>query len=250
MSLRKHLPTTAWAALFTVSAACIANADGTLTLHANGEELATAGFLAPELTRDGWELRFDHVFVTLAGVAAFQTDPPYEATSGDTPDATVTVPFNALDHTTIDLTDTGADGRVNLGTASAPVGHYNAIAWSVVPATTGDWVGQSIVLIGTAARDGETVPFTLISADTHAYLCGEYVGDERRGFVAAGGAADLELTFHLDHIFGRLDKSAADAMNLGALGFDAFAAGGTQVIELAGLHIGHVGEGHCAVTHR
>jgi hypothetical protein len=119
-----------------------------------------------------------------------------------------------------------------------------------VPAQSGDWAGQSMVLVGTATRDGASVDFTLTSDATHDYTCGEYVGDARKGFVTAGSDAELELTFHLDHLFGRLDKEDADPMNIHALGFDAFAAGGTHQITLTGLHIGHVGEGHCAVSHR
>lgn len=245
-----HLPAVLIAAAVSFGATVKANAEGTLVLFANGEALTTEGFLAPELTHDGWELRFDHVFVTLAGISALQADPPYDAEAGGAPAAAVALPFDTADQLTLDLTNTNADGRVQVATLPAPVGHYNAVKWSVVPATSGGWVGHSMVLIGTATRDDESVAFTLTSADTHDYVCGEYVGDERKGFVTAGDAADLELTFHLDHIFGRLDKGADDAMNLGALGFNAFAAGGQQVMELAGLHIGHVGEGHCAVSYR
>ncbi len=225
-------------------------AGGTLAIYANGEVLATQGFLTPELTRDGWEMRFDHVFVTLADVAAFQTDSPFDAEKGGAPAATTTVGFDDAQHVTIDLTRTDADGRVLVATAAAPEGHYNALAWSVVPATDGPWTGHSMVLIGTATRDGITQPFTLTSTATQSYTCGEYVGDARKGFVAAKGTADLELTFHLDHIFGRRDKAADDAINKAALGFDRFASSAAQVMDLDGLHIGHVGEGHCAVSHR
>lgn len=235
---------------YTGAATAQTGAEGTLSLFANGEALATEGFLAPELTRDGWELRFDHVYVTLAGVSAFQTDPPYDAEAGGAPEAAVRVPFDMAAPRTIDLTNTGADGRVFLGDVAGPEGHYNAIAWSVVPAPSGEWTGHAMVLIGTAAKDGESVAFTLTNSGTQDYVCGEYVGAERKGFVAADGTADLELTFHLDHVFGRLDKGPEDAMNTGALGFDRFSGGGTQAINLDGLHIGHVGEGHCAVTHR
>ena len=246
MPLPRLVSSTLFAGVIATSAA----AEGTLTLFANGEELATEGFLAPELTRDGWELRFDHIFVTLSGVAALQTDPPYDAAAGGVPEASVTASFDDADQMTIDLTDTGADGRVRIASVTAPQGHYNAVTWSVVPATTGDWAGQSIVFVGTATRDGETVDFTLTSADTHDYTCGEFVGDTRKGFVTPGAEADLELTFHLDHVFGRADRDASGHMNSHALGFDAFAAGGTQEIALSGLHIGHVGEGHCAVSYR
>lgn len=224
-------------------------AEGTVEVYANGEALATQGFLEPELTRDGWELRFDHVFVTLAAISAMQTNPPYDAVTGADPATDVTVAFDDLEPVTIDLTETGTDSRILVASAPAPAGQYNAITWSVVPATQGDWLGQSMVLIGTAMRDGVTKPFTLTSAATQRYVCGEYIGDSRKGFITAGGTADLELTFHLDHIFGRLDKGPDDAMNTGALGFDVFAEADAQIMDLEGLHIGHVGEGHCSVSY-
>lgn len=247
MPMPRLVSSTLLAGLLLASAAA---AEGTLTLFANGEELATEGFVAPALTRDGWDLRFDHIYVTLAGVTAMQTNTPYDAAAGGTPDAKTTVTFDDAEQLTIDLTDTDADGRVRIGSITAPEGHYNAVTWSIVPAETGDWAGQSMVLIGTATRDGETVDFTLTSADGHDYTCGEYVGDDRKGFVTDGAEADLELTFHLDHVFGRADREATDSMNRLALGFDAFAAGGAQDIALSGLHVGHVGEGHCAVSLR
>lgn len=243
-------PLSTLAAALAIAATGAAAETGTLSLFANGESLATEGFLPPELTSDGWELRFDQVLVTVEAITAMQTDPPYDAGSGDAAAATVTAPLNTLGRITLDLTDGSDDGRVLIGSIEAPAGHYNALSWSVAPAEGGDWAGHSMVLIGTASKDGQTVDFTLTSADRHDYLCGEYVGDRRKGFLGDGGTADLELTFHLDHIFGRADKAAEDPMNQSALGFDAFAGGGVQVMDLNGLHIGHVGEGHCAVTYR
>lgn len=237
-----------------VAAACGATAalagGGELSIFANGESLATQGFVAPELTRDGWQLTFDHVFVTVSDIVAMQTEPPYDAGAGGAPAATVSVALQPRGPRTVDLTETDDDGRVLLGTVAAPAGHYNAVSWGVVPAIEGEWAGQSVVFIGTAVRGDRTVDFVLTGADSHAYVCGEYVGDERKGFVEDGGGADLELTFHLDHVFGRADKGLDDPMNVAARGFDAFAGGGTQAIDLAGLHIGHVGEGHCAIAGR
>lgn len=224
---------------------------GELAVYANGEELATEGFTAPELTRDGWQLTFDSIIVTVSGIVAMQTEPPFDPAAGGEPSSAVSAPLPMPEPLTIDLTDTDEDGRVLIGAVGAPPpGHYNAISWSVVPAPAGEWAGHSIVFVGTAMRGDETVDFVLTSADRHDYVCGEYVGDERKGFVIGDGGADLELTFHLDHVFGRQDKPADDPMNVDALGFDAFAGGGTQAISLAGLHVGHVGEGHCAVTFR
>ncbi|TVR97560.1 MAG: hypothetical protein EA406_09305 [Rhodospirillales bacterium] len=249
---QRHVVSTVIAAatMLALSGGAVAAADGKLVLFANGEDLATDGFVGRKLTKDGWELHFDHVFATVDDLVAHQTEPPYDAEAGGEPAATVSVAFETGGPVTLDLAAAGDDGRVRVADAAAPEGHYNALTWSAVPAPGGDWAGQSMVFIGTATKDGRSVPFTLTSADTHEYTCGEYVGDERKGFVTAGDEADLEITFHLDHIFGRADKPADDPMNQEATGFDAFSDGGTQAISLAGLHIGHVGEGHCAVSYR
>jgi hypothetical protein len=78
-------------------------------------------------------------------------------------------------------------------------------------------------------------------------------------------AADLEATFHFDHIFGDGELPAEDELNVGALGFpplSALANGSSlkadwatlklkldpkdfKVLEKALVGLGHVGEGHC-----
>lgn len=223
-----------------------ATAEGTLAFFANGEDLATQGFLEPKRTKDGWTLRFDHVFVTLAEIAAHQAEPPYDAREGGPIEAVATVGLDGI--RTLDLVQGDADDRLLVAAVAAPEGHFNAISWRMAPAADGPHAGYAIVFVGTAERDGATVPFVLRSGETRAYRCGEYVGDERKGFVVAGSAADVELTFHLDHVFGRADRPADDPTNVAALGFDPFASGGDHQILLEGLHIGHAGEGHCHVV--
>ena len=89
--------------------------------------------------------------------------------------------------------------------------------------------------------------FQIRTAEECTYRCGEFVGDERKGFLTQGGAAGLEMTFHFDHVFGRADKSPDDALNKEAVGFVRFAdSNKVHEIELRGMHIGHAGEGHCA----
>ena len=213
---------------------------GTLAIFASGEELATEGFNAPHLTRDGWTLEFSRILATFDQVTAWQTEPPFMADGPHIDGAALAFggPF------TVDLANADTQGRVALASLAAPAGHYNALSWALVP----DASGYALLLEGVARKDGQDVAFTLRSADRVVHACGEYLGEARKGIVADGRAADLEITLHLDHLFGRADKAAEDAMNLAALGFDAFAAGGVQDISLAGLHIGHVGEGHCHVA--
>lgn len=222
---------------------------GTLQFYANGEELVTEGFVAPKLTKDGWRLTFDHAFVNLANITAYITQPPYNAHSREAIAATETVRLEGV--FMLDLTHGSTDHPpVLVGeVAGAPVGHYNAISWDVVKVTSGSLAGYSMILIGTAQKDGREIPFQIRSNEEATYRCGEYVGDERKGFVTAGGVADLEMTFHLDHIFGRADKAADDPLNQEAAGFEPFAGDSSaiQTIELEGMHVGHAGEGHCNV---
>lgn len=233
----KHVLSTA---LLLALSAPMAQA-GSLTLFATGEDLATEGFSAPELTKDGWALEFSRVVATLADVSAWVTEPPF---MGDGPEITGTElviggPF------ALDLADADEDDRVKVATVDAEPGFYNALSWALIPATEGEFAGFSLVLEGTATREGKEVAFTLSTRDSVAYTCGEYVGDARKGFVTADAGGDLEITLHLDHVFGRADKKANDPMNLEALGFDDFSEGGMQEFSLDGLHLGHVGEGHC-----
>lgn len=232
-----------FAALFMVPSLALA---GTLQFYANGEELATEGFLAPKLTKDGWSVTFSNVIVNVAEVAAYQTSPGYDAHKGGPIVATATA---ALDGAHIlDLAaDATHEGRVLVGEVQAPAGHYNAISWKVLRASSGPWAGKSMVFVGTAEKDGKKVDFQITSDEETTYKCGEFVGDERKGFLEKGGTADLEMTFHLDHIFGRADKPAGDHMNVGAAGFAPFADGKPHAIKLKGMHIGHAGEGHCSV---
>jgi hypothetical protein len=221
---------------------------GTLKLFANGEELASEGFQAPQRTKDGWSLAFDHIYVTVADVTAYQSSPPFEPHSGAPIMATqqVTVPGAR----TIDLvTEVDDEHRVLVAQMDAQPGHYNAISWRIEVAQSGPAEGTAMLFIGTATRDDQTVPFRIAVAEPLRYDCGEYVGEERKGFVEAGGIADLEMTFHLDHVFGREDKAADDPMNLEAPGFEPF-SGGAALYQLAmgNLHVGHAGEGHCRVV--
>jgi len=218
-------------------------ATGTLEFYANGEDFVRQGFVS----KDGWSIQFDHVYITLADIAAYQTDPPYDPQSGADISGKSTV---GLDKAyTIDLAEGGEDtppilvGKI----LDVPVGHYNAISWKMARAESGPAAGYSLVMIGTAQKDGQSIDFVINVEEECEYQCGEYVGDERKGIVSDGGTADLEMTFHFDHIFGDADTPADDELNLAAIGFEPFAGGaqGGDVINMAEMHLGHVGEGHC-----
>lgn len=235
-------------------------ATGELEFRANGEDFVRQGFVS----KDSWRITFDNVYVTLTDVAAYQTNPPYDASDG----AEIEGDSVMLPETyTIDLAAGSADADPILVGAreDAPAGQYNAVSWRMIPATEGDAAGYTVMLVGTAEKDGEVIDFSLKFDDDFQYRCGEFVGDARKGILAAGETADVELTFHFDHVFGDADAPMDDALNVDALGFDPLAAlardgmldmetadleAGLSAEEFATLMdtlqtLGHVGEGHC-----
>lgn len=216
---------------------------GTLEFNANGEDFVREGFIS----KDGWSITFDHVYITLSDITAYQTDPPYDAHEGGQIDGNIQAKLEGVH--TIDLAEGGGDAPpILVGTAAVPAGHYNSIFWKMDRATSGPSVGYSLMMIGTAEKDGHVEDFSIKLDAVCAYSCGEYVGDERKGIVSEGGTADLEMTFHFDHLFGDAETPADDELNLGALGFEALFAmpeGGDPDMDMAELHLGHVGEGHC-----
>jgi hypothetical protein len=243
-----------------VLAAC-GSAKGTLQFHANGEDFVRQGFVS----KDGWAIAFDHVYVTLSDVTGYQSSPPYDPHTQTEVSAKAKV---ALPGThTVDLAEGDEHAApILVGEAKdAPEGHFNAIHWAMPQAASGPAQGYALVIVGTAEKDGQTVPFTIKVEDEYEYTCGEYVGDERKGILAKGGTADQEMTFHFDHIFGDAETPMDDDLNVGAPGFEPFARiaeGGTLDVDVAGLKarlaledyqklanvlptLGHVGEGHC-----
>jgi len=236
-------------------------ATGTLQLYANGEDFVREGFVS----KDGWSINFDHVYITLADVTAYQTDPPYDPHSGADVKGKVKV---SLPRTyTVDLAEGDADAAPILvgEIKNAAAGHYNAISWKMVKASSGPANGYSLVIAGTAEKAGQSVDFDIKVDTEYGYSCGEFVGDERKGILREGSTADVEMTFHFDHIFGDADTPMDDELNLGAVGFGPFAGiaqGGKLDVDMAGCQaklppadyhklvdilptLGHVGEGHC-----
>lgn len=242
-------------------AACSSESTGTLAFDANGEDFVREGFVS----KDGWEIAFDNVIVTVDEVSAYQTEPPFDASTGEMPTSDNIVQLSGP--STLDLAAGPADAdpiRVaEIG--DAPSGQYNAMSWRMIPADSGPSSGATVYMVGTAMKDGETIDFTIAVNDEFRYACGEFVGDERKGILAEGDAADVEMTFHFDHIFGDGDAPLDDGLNVGALGFDPLAAlaqDGVLEVDSADLQaglsadeyatffdtvatLGHVGEGHC-----
>ena len=232
---------------------------GTLVFTANGEEFVREGFL----TKDGWDITFEHAYVTLGGITAYQTDPPYDVDQGW--DINYMVKVELPGTYTVDLADPEADPAVVAEETAAPAGRYNALSWNLVRAAEGPAEGSVLLLAGRAARGEEEIEFVLRLDEEVAYLGGEYIGDQRKGLLTAGGSAELEMTFHFDHLFGDGTEDENDPLNLDALGFDplaALAVDGKVEVNTAALresldsenfellqaimiHLAHVGEGHC-----
>ncbi|MFC2045314.1 DUF4382 domain-containing protein [Chloroflexota bacterium] len=218
-------------------------ATGTLEIYANGEDFVRQGFVA----KDGWSIQFDHVYITLSDITAYQTDPPYDPHSETAISGKSSVALSQA--YTVDLAEGDEDAAsVLVGKIlKAPAGQYNAISWTMARAESGSTAGYSLVMIGTAEKDGQIKDFVIEIAEECEYQCGEYVGDERKGILEVDGVADLEMTFHFDHIFGDADLSMDDELNVASLGFQPFADGADTgtVLNMVEMHLGHVGEGQC-----
>ncbi len=233
---------------------------GTLVIRANGEDFVRQGFTS----KDGWAISFDNVFVSLAEITASQTDPPFDPEAGGKLEAQAQV--SVPEAKVVDLAQ-GDDAAepILVAELDAPAGQFNALSWQMPPAAEGPAAGYTIWMQGTATKDGQTLPFTIRMTEELAFTCGDFVGDERKGILAAGDTADLEATFHFDHLFGDGDAPADDDINTGALGFEPLAAlaeNGEVDVDSAALEaglseadhtlflnilpsLGHVGEGHC-----
>ena len=234
---------------------------GNLSLVVNGEDFIRQGFVS----KDGWQIEFNHAYITLDEVIAYQSNPPFNP--GNEEKLQVTKSITLVDRpTTIDLAQGDEKALpIKVTEVSAPIGHYNAIAWNLVNNPEDN---TSIVLDGVATKNEQIINFVLKFSLNLSYLCGEFVGDERKGIVEANKTAELETTFHFDHLFGDREIMPDDDLNAGALGFKPLAMIATSGKLNADLNtlekqlsvedysklmdnlqsLGHVGEGHCILT--
>ncbi|MBN2587713.1 MAG: hypothetical protein JXA64_02340 [Candidatus Fermentibacteraceae bacterium] len=239
---------------------------GSLQFVANGEDFVRDGFVSS----DGWSITFRHLYVTISDLTAYQTDPPYDPHSREEIAGEVTVELEGVH--TVDL----VPGEGGIETAlvgfleNVPVGHYNAMSWTMVPAADGPSRGYSIYLDAQAEKGDQSYNVMLGFEDIYHYLAGEYVGDVRKGFVEPGETGELEMTFHLDHLFGDNGLPVDSELNLMAMGFGPFTSlmqEGTVEEDLRSLEsklsqsdyekllailltLGHTGEGHCSCVVR
>lgn len=59
------------------------------------------------VSKDGWSITFDHVYVVLAEITGYQTDPPYDPHAGSDVKAKATVRLDGVH--TVDLAEGGED---------------------------------------------------------------------------------------------------------------------------------------------
>lgn len=239
-----------------------------LVLVANGEDFVRQGFVS----KDGWQIEFDHVYVNLSDAVAYSTKSTFEPQKGDTKKD-----INYQNQVAFDLPQVPTDlaaGEANaepivVTETNATPSFYNALAWKLITAPeTSRIAGNTMALIGRASKDGTTIDFNLGFNQPTEYICGEFVGESRLGIVTPQAPGKVEATFHFDHIFGDGQSSPEETINQEALGFQPLAnlaSNGTvklnqtdlsqqlsaadyqQLTEaIAGL--GHVGEGHCVVN--
>ena len=247
----------------------VANNQGeaTLNLVANGEDFVRQGFV----TKDGWTMNFARLDVNLSDVTAYQIEGAFEPTEGDKLDTLeYSEKVSLLDTPkVVDLAEGEADAEpIMVTNAEVTPGFYNAVAWKIdIAEAESPLAGKTMVLQGTASKDEQVINFDISLNRPIQYLCGEYVGDERKGIIQAGETGELETTFHFDHIFGDRETSPDDALNVDALGFEPLAKLASsdsltiddaildqqlspedqEKLTKAVIGLGHVGEGHCAV---
>ena len=241
---------------------------GILALVANGEDFVRRGFVS----KDGWKISFDHVYVNLAKATAYQVESGFEPRQTENID---TIKYqnkvSVLDNpTVVDLAAGEVDAApILVNKAETSAGFYNAVGWKIATAGQDTVIsGKTMVLLGKAVKGDRSIDFHLGFNRPIEYVCGEYVGDIRKGIVKAGETGEVETTFHFDHIFGDEATPAEDTLNVEALGFEPLAilASGDrlevdesilsaqlspenyQKLTKAISGLGHVGEGHCAAS--
>lgn len=197
---------------------------GTLQFYTTGGDIVQQGLLS----KDGWQLTFDHVYVTVAELTAYQTDPPYDPVySADIVRYEISTVLDGSH--TLDL-KSGDGTRMLVGEATdVQPGAYNAVSWKMVPASAGDAAGYSLALHGTAEKEGQAINFGIQLDWEATFMCGDHfiAGADlkaQKGRLDAGGMADLEMNFAFDALFGDGTLHETSVLNRAALGFGPLAA--------------------------
>ncbi|HHP7230661.1 MAG TPA: DUF4382 domain-containing protein [Xenococcaceae cyanobacterium] len=236
---------------------------GNLSLVANGEDFVREGFV----TKDGWQINFERVAVNVGEVTAYQVESGFDPETEAAINSEIAVPL-VKEPQTIDLAMGEATAApILIQESSAPEGFYNALSWEMLPGIDASLSGEhTILLAGIATKGNRQIDFLIGLNQPTQYICGEFVGDTRKGIVQPNDNAEVEMTFHFDHIFGDGTAEADNELNQKALGFQPLASLATsdelqlswqdlqanlapedyQKLTDAVVGLGHVGEGHCA----
>lgn len=234
----------------TIFIAGCSSGRGDLHFTANGEEFIAEGFTSKE----GWDLSFDSVLVNLSEIEAYNpTDSGLSA---------------KLEGTyLVDLKDSfGLDPTVSVESLKeVPAGNYQSLRFSLKQIESGDHAGYSIILFGNAGKEGTTIPFTIRISEELTFDGKEgYVGDSIKGLLNENETADVEMTFHFDHLFGDAGSGPEEHVNAQSPGFAMFLdyekEGRIDVSQEDLMNhrnfnlfigavetLGHLGEGHCEV---
>ena len=177
--LQKRLTTLAITTLILPLLSCgsqsASSPPGTLVIEANGEDFVRQGFV----DKDGWQIDFENVYVTLQNIVAAQGEPTVKE-EGEVEIVPTQEVVTGESPLTVDLAAGGPDAPPVVVTeiSEAPSGRYNALKWEIVSPTTGPAEGYSLVLIGTAAKEGQTIPFNIQLTEEVEFTCGNL---HRRG---------------------------------------------------------------------
>jgi hypothetical protein len=223
---------------------------GSIVFTANGEDFVRRGFV----DKHGWSISFEKLYINIVEPTAYIPDG----------DGAVVLEGSHW----VDLAEGGEEAEpIVMGSVQeVPPANYQALRFALRRAGEGPYAGSSIVMIGSAERQGVQVPFTILLDEEMAFDGPEgYVGEELKGLLQPGSTTEVEMTFHFDHVFGDNEADAEDHINTGSVGFDffyAFAENGVVDVcqeDLQGAEgygtlvralwtLGHLGEGHCGVS--
>ena len=230
-----------------------------LDLVVNGEAFAEMGMVS----KDQWQMEFEQVIVTVGAVTASGVPSQAAILQPKSRSAALSWPLPSESDPEVKAAVVSLqDGPVRLGSQPVTVGNYNQVKW-----TWGSGETAAIALQGTATQGDRTVTFNLEFPGQFQVACGDYVGDERKGIVTADEAGEVELTFHLDHVFGDGEFPPEAEINQKSVGFGPLveATEGDEVtvtaadweqwgtpelrrsLEKTVQSMPHVGEGHCQV---
>jgi len=220
---------------------------GTLIFNVNGRHYSSAMFVSEE----GWEINLNHVYVSIENPTALQV--PVEKNlsrhgghdHAEIPTGTAHAVLKGLYF--IDLhSDSPQKPVFELGRITdAAIGNYNYINFSLknlpedlkdVTDKTDDnaaerYKGYSMILVGTAKNiDEKTFPFEFkFDQEMSFQECGPQSNEiENNGVLAENCTASIEMTFHINSIFGDDSEPhgpyepSPGSLNFLAVGFNPF----------------------------